>query len=172
MITLTVGETYPVPVPDEAGAHVRLLIRPGNYVQLVIPGMTGQEETAINSGLIKVGLMYEAGAMLILFQFHDAEGLPLMFYEAPFDIKAWPSDIRRLPDVENSEQRLPIDIHAIDENGIFRALRHVFMPPDMTLKFLLAVQDQMAALPNPERVTSWLDADPKLRQYEGWILEN
>jgi hypothetical protein len=175
MITLTCGEPYPLPVPDYDPAlrHAipLFLIRPGNYLQLIIPGMTEQEETAISAGTIKAGIMYEAGAMLMVFRFHDAAGYQLMVFECPFDIKAWPADNRRLPDSDDSDQRLPVQIHALDENKTLRALRDVAMPPDMALTFLLCVQDQMAAFANPELVKTWLEAEPGMRQYQAWTLE-
>jgi hypothetical protein len=67
---------------------------------------------------------------------------------------------------------LAIEIHAIDEKKILRALRVVTMPPAMTLKFLSAVQDQLAAIDKPGVMTRWMQQEPSdlIRQTENWVL--
>jgi len=106
----------------------------GNILQIVLPGMDGKEQNALRSGMIKAGFLYEGGSLLLLFQFFGAgAGKPLLAFDAPFDIRILPSNKRNLHNIENPEQRLAIEIHAIDEKKILRALRqltYVFVPLD------------------------------------------
>jgi hypothetical protein len=48
----------------------------------------------------------------------------------------------------------------------------VTMPPAMTLKFLSAVQDQLAAINKPGVMAGWLQQEPHdlIKQTENWIL--
>ena len=111
---------------------------------------------------------------LLLFQFYGAgAGKPLITFDAPFDIRLLSAAKRNLHNIENSEQRLAIEIHAVDEKKILRALRVVTMPPSMTLKFLSAVQDQLAAINKPGMMAEWLQQQPEedlLNQTENWVL--
>src|SRR5664279_3691762 len=147
LITLTRGEPYPLPLEQGQGAAAQFLMQSGNILQIVLPGMDAKEQTALRSGMIKAGFLYESGSMLFLFQFYGAgAGKPLLTFDAPFDIRLYPENRRNLHNIDNAHQRLAIEIHAIDEKKILRALRLVAMPPDMTIKFLSAVQEQLAAI--------------------------
>lgn len=143
MIELRRGEPYPLPLEQGEGAAAQFLTKTGNILQIVLPGMDAKEQTALRSGMIKAGFLYEGGAMLFLFQFYGA-GKPLLTFDAPFDIRLYQENRRNLHNIDNAHQRLAIEIHAIDEKKILRALRLVTMPPDMTIKFLSAVQEQLA----------------------------
>jgi len=81
-------------------------------------------------------------------------------------------DRRNLPNLKNPHQRLAIEIRCIDEKKILRALRLVTMPPAMTLKFLSAAQDQLAAINKPGVMAGWLQQQPEdlLNQTENWVL--
>ena len=50
----------------------------------------------------------------------------------------------------------------------------VTMPPDMTLKFLSAVQEQLAAIDKPGVINKWMQQQPEdlLNQTENWVLGN
>jgi hypothetical protein len=172
LITLTRGEPYPLPLEQGQGAAAQFLMQSGNILQIGLPGMDSKEQNALRSGMIKAGFLYEGGAMLLLFQFYGSDGKPLITFDAPFDIRLLSSDRRKLHNIENPEQRLAIDIHAVDEKKILRALRVVTMPPDMTLKFLSAVQDQLAAIDKPGVMAKWMQQEPEdlLNQTENWIL--
>jgi hypothetical protein len=146
MIGLKRGEPYPLPIAQEMGAAAQFLTQSGNILQIVLPDMDAKEQNALRSGMIKAGFLYEGGAMLFMFQFYGNDGKPLLTFDAPFDIRLLPPAERNLHSIDNAEQRLAIDIHAIDEKKILRALRLVTMPPDMTLKFLSAIQDQLAGI--------------------------
>jgi hypothetical protein len=110
--------------------------------------------------------------MLFLFQFYGDDGNPLLTFDAPYDIRWYPINKRNLPNIDNPEQRLAFEVHAIDERGILQALRLVTMPPDLTLKFLSAVQDQLAAIDKPGVLEQWLQQEPYelFNKAETWIL--
>ena len=118
-------------------------------------------------------ITHDSGSMLLLFQFYGAgAGKPLITFDAPFDIRLLSAAKRNLHNIENPEQRLAIEIHAVDEKKILRALRVVTMPPSMTLKFLSAVQDQLAAIDRPGVMAKWMQQEPHdlIKQVENWIL--
>jgi hypothetical protein len=166
------GEPYPLPLVQTEGAVVLFLMKSGNFLQIVLPGMHSKEQTALRSGMIKAGFLYEGGAMLFLFQFYGGDGMPLITFDAPFNIRILPVDERNLHNIDNERQRLAIEIHAVDEHKILRALRVVTMPPDMTVKFLMAVQEQIAAIDKPGVMDKWLQIEPNelIKQCETWVL--
>ena len=166
------GEPYPLPLVQTKGAVVLFLMKSGNFLQIVLPGMDAKEQTALRAGMIKAGFLYESGSMLFLFQFYGSNGKPLLTFDAPFDIRILPHDDRNWHGIDNDRQRLAIEIHAVHEKKILRALRMVTMPPDMTLKFLSAVQDQLAAIDKPGVMAKWMQQQPEdlLKQTENWVL--
>jgi hypothetical protein len=173
LITLTRGEPYPLPLEQGQGAAAQFLTKTGNILQIVLPDMDSKEQASLRSGMIKAGFLYEGGALLLLFQFYGAgAGKPLITFDAPFDIRLLSKAKRNLHNIENPEQRLAIEIHAVDEKKILRALRVVTMPPSMTLKFLSVVQDQLAAINKPGVMAGWLQQQPEdlLNQTENWVL--
>ena len=173
MFGLKHGKPYPLPITKEIGAAAQFLTQSGNILQIVLPGMDAKEQNALRSGMIKAGFLYEGGAMLFLFQFYGVgAGKPLLTFDAPFDIRLYPEKERKLHNIYNTEQRLAIEIHAIDEKRIFRVLRLVTMPPDMTLKFLSAVQDQLAGIDKPGVMNQWQQHEPHeiIKYTETWVL--
>lgn len=172
MIKLARGEPYPLPMQHGEGAAAQFLLKTGNILQIVLPGMDAKEQTALRSGMIKAGILYRSGAMLLLFQFYGNNGKPLITLDAPFDIRLLPVDQRQLHSIDNADQRLAIEIHAVDENKIVRALRLVTMPPSMTVRFLSAVQDQLAAIGGSTIMATWLQQQSHdlIETTETWIL--
>lgn len=173
MIELSRGQAYPLPITQEIGAAAQFLTQSGHILQIVLPGMDAKEQTAIRAGMIKAGFLYEGGAMLFLFQFYGSgAGKPLLIFDAPFDIRLYPAKERKLHNIDNAEQRLAIEIHAIDEKKILRALRVVTMPPDMTIKFLSAVQDQLAGIDKPGVMAGWMQREPHelIKNTDTWVL--
>jgi hypothetical protein len=172
LITLARGEPYTLPLLHSEGAAAQFLTKTGNILQIVLPGMHSKEQNALRSGMIKAGFLYESGAMLFLFQFYGGDGKPLITFDAPFDIRILPVDERNQHNIDNERQRLAIEIHAVDEKKILRALRVVTMPPDMTVKFLSAVQEQMSALYKFGVMARWMQQEPNelINQAENWIL--
>lgn len=172
MIELSRGQAYPLPLAQSEGAAAQFLTQTGNILQIALPGMTAKEEKAIRNGMIKAGFLYEGGALLLLFQFYDDKG-PLLTFDAPFDIRLYPPEERNLHDIDNVDQRLAIEIHAVDDKNIVRALRLVTMPPTMTLKFLSAVQDQLCEAGTAiGKMNEWLQHEPSelIETTETWIL--
>jgi hypothetical protein len=172
MIELSRGQPYPLPLAQSEGAAAQFLTRTGNILQIALPSMTAKEERAIRNGMIKAGFLYEAGALLLLFQFYG-DRAPLLTLDAPFDIRLYPPEERNLHDIDNADQRLAIEIHAIDDKNIVRALRLVTMPPAMTLKFLSAVQDQLCEAGTAgNKMAQWLQHEPNelIMTIETWIL--
>lgn len=160
LIKLARGEPYPFPLEHREGAAAQFLTKLGNILQIVLPGMDAKEQTALRTGMIKAGFLYQGGAMLLLFQFYGKDGKPLITLDSPFDIRLYPTEERNLHNIENAEQRLAIEIHAVDEKKILRALRIVSMSPSMTLAFLSAVQEQLAAIDKPGVMSQWLQYQP------------
>jgi hypothetical protein len=115
LIKLRRGEPYPLPLEQGEGAAAQFLTKTGNVLQIVLPDIDAKEQTALRFGMIKAGLLYEGGAMLFLFQFYGNNGKPLITFDAPFDIRLLSAAERNLHNTDNAEQRLAIEIHAIDE---------------------------------------------------------
>lgn len=173
-IKLSIGEPYPLPILQSEGASAQFLTKSGNILQIVLPGMDSKEETAFKSGMIKAGFLYDGGAMLLLFNFYDDNGKLLLSFDAPFNSRLLPSEELNPPNIDNPEQPLTIEIHAIDEKNIVRALRLVTMPPVMTLKFLSAVQDQLTDIDKPDVMAKWMQQQSHelINQTESWTLGN
>jgi hypothetical protein len=72
-----------------------------------------------------------------------------------------PADDRQLHNIDNAEQRLLIDLHAVDDKGILRAIRAVTLPPALTLAFLSAVQDQLSVTTSGRRMAMWFSKQPE-----------
>jgi len=171
-ITLTCGELYPVPVTESEGAIAQFLIRPGNFLQIVLPGMTATEQTAIESGMIVAGLLYEHGAMMLFFQFYGGEK-PEITFCAPYNVRMLPADNRVLPNIDSPRQRFEFEIHAIDGDKILKVTRKTTMPPDMTIIFLSAIQDQLATPEKPGVMRGWQERKPDylIKQSQAWVLD-
>jgi len=172
MIKLSRGELYLLPLNQKEGASTQFLMKSGSVLQIVLPGMDAKEQNALRSGMIKAGFLYNSGSMLFLFQFYGDNGKPLITFDAPFDARLIPTKDRELHNIENAEQRLAIEIHAVDEKKILRALRLVTLPPTMTLKFFSAVQEQLAATDKPGIMANWMRHQPYelIETTETWIL--
>ncbi|MDD2885293.1 MAG: hypothetical protein PHT48_09645 [Dechloromonas sp.] len=154
MIKLSVGQPYPLKVIATEGAAAEFLTDSGNLLQVVMPDIVPVELFALKKGKIKAGFMYQNGAMLWIFEFCDKTG-PVLTFDAPFDARLIPRDRLQLHNIDNAEQRLAIEIHAIDtgqQPPIVKALRLVTLSPAMTRSFLLAVQEQMAETQTGEEI--------------------
>ncbi|MGZ4047416.1 MAG: hypothetical protein ACXVNP_14045, partial [Bacteroidia bacterium] len=111
--------------------------------------------------------------MLFLFQFHSKSGRPILTFDATFNARLIPANLLDLHNIDNSEERLAINIHGIDGNGMLRALRFVTMPPGLTIKFLSSVQDQLADLRSGDlEMKEWLRFQPNelIKKTEVWVL--
>lgn len=172
MTILERGKPYPLPLNQKEGATAQFLMKSGSILQIVLPGMDAKEQTALRSGMIKAGFLYDSGSMLFLFQFYGDKGKPLIIFDAPFDARLIPAKDRELHNIDNAEQRLAVEIHAVDEKKILRALRLVTLPSAMALKFFSAVQEQLAATDKPGVMANWMQRQPYelIETTETWIL--
>ena len=172
MIVLERGKPYPLPLAQKEGASAQFMTKTGNILQIVLPNMDSNENTALQSGMIKAGFLYDSGSMLWLFQFYGKDGKPLITFDAPFDIRLLSTDQRNLHNIDNAEQRLAIESHAVDERKILRALRLVTLPPALTIKSLSAVQDQLSAINKPGVMAQWMQLPlyELINETETWIL--
>jgi hypothetical protein len=172
MIILERGKPYPLPINQKEGATAQFLMKSGSVLQISLPDMSAKEDKALRSGMIKAGFLYDSGSILFLFQFYGDQGKPLITLAAPFDARLITAKDRELNNIDNAEQRLAIEIHAVDEKQILRALRVVTMPPAMTLKFFSAVQEQLSVIDNPGVMANWMQRQPHelIEATETWIL--
>lgn len=159
MIALSVGKSYPLVISTIPGAAAQFLRDSGNILQIMLPDISAGELYALKKGRVKAGFLYENGDLLWLFTFYDQTGAVLTL-DAPFDIRLYPREAMRLPDIDSPAQRLTIEIHVIDEKRIIRALRLITMPHDLTLSFLSAVQDQLASAVSGISMARWLQNEP------------
>jgi hypothetical protein len=155
------GQPYPLQMPSEDSAVADFLRSGGNRLLIRVSDMNSREENAFRSGLITGGFLYKEGDLLWLFRFYDNKGLPIFTFDAPFDARLIPSDDRQLHNIDNAEQRLVIDIHAVDDKGILRAIRAVTLPPALTLAFLSAVQDQLSVTTGGHQMALWFNKQPE-----------
>jgi len=172
-ITLVRGQSYPLLTGDTTeGARVEFLRKGGNILQVILPNMSNKEEKALRYGIVKAGFLYRSGALLWLFQFYGDKG-PLLTLDAPFDVRIIPADDRQLYDIDNSEQRLVIELHAIDDQHIVRGLRALTMPNELTLTFLSAVQEQLFNLSSgTAQFNVWMQHQPHdlIKTIKTWTL--
>lgn len=163
MIKLAVGKPYPLPVAAHAGASANFLTAGGNVLQIAVPHMDSAERHALKKGPIDAGFIYTDGALLWVFQFRDGKS-PVLTFDAPFDARLIPRDRLSLPDIDNAEQRLAIEIHALDTGArppIVKALRLVTLSPKLTREFLSAVQQQLStAQRGTETMHRWMQSRP------------
>jgi hypothetical protein len=176
-VILDCGTTYPLPLPaniEGGGAAAQFLNKNGSMLQIILPWMSTKEKIALRRGTIKSGLLYRNGAMLFLFQFYGDNGKPILTFDAPFDIRILPPAHRYLPNIDNAEQRLAIDLHGVDGNDhVLKALRLITMPPGLTIKFLSAVQDQLVETRSGNKeMEEWLLEQPEtlIKKTQTWVL--
>jgi hypothetical protein len=146
VIALERGKPYPLEISKQDGAEACFLMRGGSFLKIRVNDMSRDEEKALRYGTVKAGLLIDGAALLWLFEFSDDQG-PVFTFDAPFDVRAIPTNHRDLPNTENpTESRLLIQVHAVDECGILRGIRGVTLPPELTRKFLGTVMDQLTAV--------------------------
>lgn len=157
---LSRGQPYPLEYPKQDAAVADFLRSGGSRLLIVLSSMTSADEWSFRNGMITAGFLYKDGALLWLFKFYSKAGRPLFTFDAPFDARLIPAEELQLHNIENAEQRLLIDLHAVDDKGILRAIRAVTMSPGMTLEFLSAVQDQLATAAGELKMAEWMRHDP------------
>ncbi len=140
---LAVGQAYPLPLATADGAAAHFLIKTGSVLQICLPGMTPPEESALRKGTVRAGLLVADGALLWLFQFLRSARSPALTFDCPFDVRQIPQAQRDIPTNEHRARRLPIEIHAVDEQAVLRVVRRLSLPSDLTEHFLTSVLRQL-----------------------------
>lgn len=154
------GQPYPLEYPKQDSAVADFLRAGGNRLLIVLSGMTEMKEQSFRFNTVRAGFLYKDGALLWLFRFYDNNGHPLFTFDAQFDARLIPADDCQLHSIDNAEQRLLIDLHAVDDKGILRAIRAITMSPGMTLAFLSAVQEQLATTAGERQMAEWMRQQP------------
>jgi hypothetical protein len=114
-----------------------------------------------HAGNLKAGVLSGRGACLLLFQFYGRYTRHILTFDCPFDIRLLPEEARVLPNIETAESRFVFEVHAIDERCILRGLRLATLPPDMTLEFFSAIQDQLSSHASGEvQLQEWMRFEP------------
>ena len=116
--------------------------------------------------------MYEHGALMLFFQFYNDKQAEITF-GVPYNVRLLEKDNRILPNIDSPETRFPFEIHAVDGNKVLRVIRRTTMPPDMTLAYLDAVQDQLVRPEKPGIMKAWQERRPDylIKQAQAWVLD-
>lgn len=180
MIHLVQGKPYPLPIVQDKGQGAVAIFLPKTgsvekVLQIVLPDMNATEQKALQAGMVKGCIFYEAGAMLLVFQFYGDGGKPLLTFGTQFDIRQFSPEQHKLHSTYSANQGLNIGIHGVDDKGILRVLRTVTMPPEMTQRFLQSVQEQLAESNSGVSIlVQWLQNKPMdlIKDSETWILND
>ena len=117
--------------------------------------------------------MFKNSAILFIWQFVDPDtNAPVLTLDSPFDAR-FIEDIR-LDDITGAEDRLLVEGHIVDTStNIIKGLRAVTMPPDMTVAFLSAVQEQLSSHQSgTEQIQAWMAYQPVdlIKQTKMWVM--
>jgi len=138
-VALARGMEYPLPIRTQEGAAANFLTDSGNLLQIGMPNLARTEVRSIRQDPMKAGIIVDGPLILWVFQFGT------IILDAPFDARVIPTEARWLPDIENEQQRLGIDVHLVDTaTMIVRGIRYVTLSASLTRRFLIVVQDQLA----------------------------
>lgn len=158
-VCLSINSPYPFPLPGKEGALADFLRQSGNRLLITMPDISDYEAKALRRGNLNCGMLAENGAILLLWQFCDKRGKTVMTLDSPFDARVIPD--LNLHSINNSEQRLVIETHIVDSSTkIIRGLRAITMPPELTVKFLSAVQDQLSSQQSEHQMQIWMQQRP------------
>lgn len=138
MQKISVGEFYPCPVQD--GMRANFLSNTGSVLLIGLPNMDKEEVYAFKKGEIRCGIIVDQPVILWVFDFGRGGQ-----YDAPFDANLYSREQLQLHDISNEHQRLAIEMHVVEmSNNTIKALKLFTLPPELTVKFLSATQDQLA----------------------------
>jgi hypothetical protein len=157
---IQVGKPYPLPYRQVDGAAAEFLTQGDSMLQVCIQHPTSDEIWALRKGEMRAGILTVPSAILWLWQFCGPNKKPLLTFDSPYDIRLLAPEQRNLMDIENERQRLLIQVHAIDDNGLLRGLRVISLPPDLTRRFFAAVMDQLACpVPSAIAMNAWMQRE-------------
>ncbi len=138
MQKIAINSSYPFPINE--GLTASFLSQSGNVLQLGLHDIDQQELLALKKHPIKCGIFVDQPVILLLFDF-GAGGQ----YDAPFDARLYTREQLNLLNIDNAEQRLAIEFHVVElKNNTIKVIRLFTLPPDLTVNFLAAVQEQLS----------------------------
>ncbi len=130
-IALGVGSPYPLEIPCYEGAAAQFLVKPGNFLQVMMPSIINSELSTLKNGKIRAGFITQGATIFILFEIGD------ILLECPFNPGIIPLDLISIPNLTNANQRMVVDMHVIDtDTNNLCALRSFTLAPDLTEKII------------------------------------
>ena len=101
-VVMTLGEPYPIPFPEGFGAAAQFLSTGGNILLVIIPDMRADEVEALrnSSGRLRAGFLRDNSAILLMFEFSNPQGQPILIFDCPFDLRRVSSEHWELPDLD------------------------------------------------------------------------
>lgn len=155
LLRLAVNEKYEGPISE--GAKANFISTAGNLLQIGLHNISQQELLALKKHKAKIGMIADHPLILFLFDFGDGGQ-----YDAPFNATLYTKEQFSLHNITNNEQRLLIEMHVVELNDFYlKVLRAFTMPPELTINFLAAAQDQIAKMSSYE----YIDKLNKYMQY-------
>lgn len=143
LVTLSVNKPYPYDLNVSEGAISNFLVKNENRLIIAMPNISKEEAWAFKKGAMRCGMLAKNGAILFIWQFFDKK-VPVATLDSPFDARL--INNIDLHNIENEYQRLSISVDIVDTaTNLVRGLRLITMPPNLTVTFLSAVQDQLAS---------------------------
>lgn len=156
-----VGQIYPLPLANSNGASAHFFTREGSLLQIALPELSSLDEATLRRGKIRAGFLKADGAILWLFQFLRSSRTPGLTFDCPFDCRTLMPEHPNLAHLESDARRMPMQIHAIDGQGVLRVSREISLPPALTRDFVAAATQQLASQRKGEAAhLLWQRRDP------------
>jgi hypothetical protein len=150
-----VGSKYPLQTKAQEGSVAEFLRPNINILLISISNPQKVEIHAFKKGKIRCGILTKYSAIMLVWEFWIGKEL-IFSCDSSFDARI--NHDLSLFDVLTNETRMVVDLHVLDfPTNIIRVLRVVTMPPALTRKFMIAVQDQLSSVKND------------LDQYNNWM---
>ena len=144
------GKPYPGKLPLQEGAVAEFLKEGGSSLLIAMPGIKAAEEQEIRKNPVQAGIIVDGPLILWVFKFSDQ-----MMFDAPFDARFYQREELQLHHIEDQDQRLSIGMTLVDsETKLIKGLRYFTLSPELTLAFLVAVQEQLA---DPRSIAPYLN---------------
>ena len=87
-------------------------------------------------------------AIVLLSEFADAVGRPILVFDCPLDIRRVAAESRRLPDADHHNlTRMLVSLNGIYGHGVLQSLQGVTLLPELIPAFLAAVMETMGSHP-------------------------
>lgn len=159
ILKLAINTPFPGTLPPNEGGVLELF-RGHNMLLLNMRGLQQWEAKVVRKGPVKVGILVEDTAILLLWRFHDLKGRPIFSFDTPFDARLIDWETLDLPSKFTDKSRLAVTIVLVDRDSkLIKALREISLPLAISDALLGAAMDQLAApelLPRADaRVRMW-----------------